>query len=173
MFERESYRFLGEHCTRITGEDDGVTGGRFKDRSEHPAQGDKIATCSTNDPKFRLQRSGSLFRSGNNKRKAADLLQLSRKYQRIPIQSRLPPSPSVSNRLRFHPCKQPNLFRRVSPEGESKIISPTPLRDDSTVEETEYHETIRYKFPSTLEKRYRKVSRSKFNNDSSSRKSKE
>lgn len=48
-----------------------------------------------------------------------------------------------------------------------------PLRDHSTVEETEYHQTIRYKFPSTLEKRYRKVSRSKFNNDSSSRKSKE
>lgn len=99
------------------GEDDGVTGAVSKIAPNIRREAIKlqlvrltIQSLDCNDPAHCF---GAV--TINEKLPATDLLQLSPKYQRIPIHPRLSPSPSVPNRLRFHPCKQANPFRPVSP----------------------------------------------------------
>ena len=99
------------------GEDDGITGAVSKIAPNIRREAIKlqlvrltIQSLDCNDPAHCF---GAV--TINEKLPATDLLQLSPKYQRIPIHPRLSPSPSVPNRLRFHPCKQANPFRPVSP----------------------------------------------------------
>ena len=99
------------------GEDDGITGAVSKIAPNIRREAIKlqlvrltIQSLDCNDPAHCF---GAV--TINEKLPATDLLQFSPKYQRIPIHPRLSPSSSVPNRLRFHPCKQANPFRPVSP----------------------------------------------------------